>query len=424
MPAVQPATKRPKRVLATEEEVQQWAKESRTAEKGKGREGDEGARPAGGAEAARADHPKDGSRPSASVPAFAAHVASRPRVPDPAKLPRPPPPAHRLSSLLASPAAAAARPASPASAASPAARFTQLLVPARPSTPITPVRETKGILARAPPAQAVPAAESDGEEEGRDEWSPRKKKGGFLLAGLAARASAALAAARTAQTLWLHDMCRALSAAEGARTREELAAELGPAVRVLVLEVLAWERAAGEPAAGGRDRRRERRTVLARCRLLLPPSAGPPTDAEDDPPAAERDTTGLVLFSLHERPSSSSSSSAVPAPSPTKRTGPATSPAGLFVPTTAHDLRFVRPGAELWAWEPVREVVLSARAEDWRVAPPAARTHEVEEENEEVRVGWMLGAEEERERRERAQRERDGDRVTRALVCGRFAVVI
>ncbi|GAA6051429.1 hypothetical protein JCM3770_000516 [Rhodotorula araucariae] len=266
-----------------------------------------------------------------------------------------------------------------------------------------------------------------------DDWSPRKKKGGYLPTGMAARAAAVLAAARTEQTLWLHDMSRLVSSA-GALPRPQLAHALQPAVRLAVVTVLSFgSDAADTLVVGGRDRRRDRRTLLAQCRLLLPAEG---SGRDDGAPSEQRDLNGLVLFSLHERPASAS---AVPgAPSPSKRPAKANAsgaggtpgpppPASVVVPAAPADLRFLRPGAEVWVWEPFREVVLAQRAETWCIAAPSppssapADAPSVDDAGA-VQVEWEaglgIGA------RERAEEEREGDRTTKALVCGKFGVVV
>lgn len=351
----------------------------------------------------------------------------------------------------------------------------------------------RSILERAPPPQvvAVGAAaglgEEGGDDEGADLWSPRKKKGGYLVcvlsrslflsvvffilhrstlqpltsfaartrarsSGLAARASAVLAAARTEQTLWLHDMSRVLASSPahpGPRDREALARALRPAIRLVVVEVPALAAGAGDAGQAQvglgvtGDRRRDRRTLLARCRIVLPrqdaassSSSSPPPGLDADSPDPDPDLLGLVLFSLHERASSSSSYAGpapapAPAPSPTKpHPGTDASSASLLIPTVPPDLRRLRPGAEAWVWDPFREVVIDETGEGWRVRERGrgrgrgveggggARAREEEVDGEEEGVEWAA------EGGERPRGEvGDEGRTTKALVCGRFGIV-
>lgn len=286
---------------------------------------------------------------------------------------------------------------------------------------------------------------------------------------MAARASAVLAAARTDHTLWLHDMSRRLASPSslaggsggGGLALDELAQALRPAIRLVVVDVPS-STAGDEPGGGAGpmapDRRRGggQKSVLARCRIVLAPSiTRPPTSS---PPPESNDLVGLVLFSLHERSgsSSSSSSSAVPPPppapppppgpsSPTKPTTTATSrtrPRSLIIPTVPPDLRWVRPGAEAWVWDPFREVVLARDGEgegDWRMkarererrgrgeAEREVKMDEDEQEQDEQegpRVEWEDGARAQSKGPSVGTAGEQHEGTTRALVCGRFGIVV
>ncbi|GAA5853018.1 hypothetical protein JCM9279_003785 [Rhodotorula babjevae] len=386
---------------------------------------------------------------------------------------------HRLSSLSKPPVAARASTPRRAAAAAPGPATplttpSQLMrgLPQQISTPAVKREEDggsparpMGILARAPPLRDVPPlAGEDGAEEGEEAelWSPKKKKGGYLVSGMAARASAVLAATRTDHTLWLHDMSRRLASASsssatstsvaGGLMLDELAQALKPAIRLVVVDVPS-SALGDEPGAGASstvsDRRRgaAQKTVLARCRIVLPPSiTRPPTST---PPPETDDLVGLVLFSLHERSgATSSAASSVPPPppapppppsSPSKRTTTSrTRPRSLVIPTVPPDLRWVRPGAEVWVWDPYREVVLPRDEEggDWRMrgrererrgagqgerAGVIKQDEDEDEQEEGPRVEWD-GAARAQSRTAGAAREQEG--TTRALVCGRFGVVV
>lgn len=187
---------------------------------------------------------------------------------------------------------------------------------------------------------------------------------------MAARASSLFASGKTEQTLWLHDFSRRLTGL-GPTVLPSLQAAVEPDVRVVVLEVLSF----GSDEVDSfmmPDRRRERRSTLATCRLIQEPTrAAANTDEGDDWFAAPtRETQGVVLFSLHDQLGQAGSGSArsVPRPSPTKhaRTNNlAATPSpqknrerSLAVPAIPPDLRLIRPGAEVWIWEPFHEVQL------------------------------------------------------------------
>lgn len=283
---------------------------------------------------------------------------------------------------------------------------------------------------------------------------------------MAARASAVLAAVRTDHTLWLHDMSRRIASASsttstsasvgGGLALDELAQALKPAIRLVVVDIPSSS-SGDELGTGARattpDRRRGvgQKSVLARCRIVLPPSiTRPPTSS---PPTESDDLVGLVLFSLHER--SSSAASAIPPPpppapppppsSPTKRgtTTSRTRPRSLIIPTVPPDLRWIRPGAEVWVWDPFREVVLPRPRDDegdddWRLrgrererrsvregargyGREVKRDEDEGEQDEGPRVEWD-GAAQRAPADAAALEQQEG--TTRALVCGRFGVVV
>ena len=273
---------------------------------------------------------------------------------------------------------------------------------------------------------------------------------------MAARASSLLSAARTEQTLWLHDFSRRLAAVTSApssnsrttTTTTTLAAELRPDLRLRVLQVLSFGNDEADSFMAP-DRRRERRTTLAVCRLLVRDRDRPADAASSKGEPTTRETQGLVLFSLHDHHSAGSSTSSVPLPSPTKRPRTDSDPSSsssstartLAVPTIPPDLRLIRPGAEVWVWEPFHEVKLLG-AEDVRFdddedeqTPTSAQAFSVEEEERgtpapvggDVSVRWQNGRGGAADDHGEAELSIDGgaqDAVAKkGLVCGRFAIL-
>ncbi|GAA5933939.1 hypothetical protein JCM3775_000328 [Rhodotorula graminis] len=503
----QPATKRTKRILADDDELIAWQLEAHTSGKGKGRAvKDEPVGPSSRSAARSADEvkarpmpsaptsfrpvsafdfsPAASSRATSTTPKPSIVAATRTRAPSPSKTSSS---MHRLSSLSKPPVAA--RPSTPRRAAAAPASSSALTTPSQlmrglPQQLSMPAIKREdgggsakaaqmGILARAPPLRDVPplAGEDGGVDEGGESelWSPRKKKGGYIVSGMAARASAILAATRTDYTLWLHDLSRRLASASsssatsagGGLALDELAQALKPAIRLVVVDVPSSSPGdeLGAGAGSGSttpDRRRGagQKSVLARCRIVLPPSATSSSSSGSD------DLVGLVLFSLHERSGSSSSSAAAssvppppPAPpppsSPTKRTTTSsTRPRSLVIPTVPPDLRWVRPGAQAWVWDPFREVVLPPRegADDWRARASERERRSVgeregqgererrdvkrDEEGDEQepedgpRVEWDEAGLSGRAQRAGATATHEQEGTTRALVCGRFGIVV
>ncbi|GAA5990477.1 hypothetical protein JCM10908_007389 [Rhodotorula pacifica] len=359
----------------------------------------------------------------------------------------------------------------------PLSRLSRVLV--APSTP-TPAenekekKERKPALALSafrPPAPAVTSTAIAGGEEGpvggrpegddeememmEEEWSPRKKRGGYLASGIAARASSLLSGIRTSHTLWVHEFSRRLAQIAPFATSSvaALAKELQPDLRFKVLEVLTFAEGGGsegnDAAAEAdsfvvRDRRRERRSTLAMCRLLrdapAPSSAAASApsanqDGLEPPPPPTRETQGLVLFSLHDQlglATSTTGGSVVPLPSPTKNRHPGRGGGVVkpVIPAVPPDLRLIRPGAEVWVWEPFHQIgLVDPRAEGvvfdeesgLGIGQAGEGEEEVLEGVEGVAVRWENG-------HAVAGGRSAGDGSTEAvakkgLVCGRFAVL-
>ncbi|KAK4330360.1 hypothetical protein RTBOTA2_006013 [Rhodotorula toruloides] len=284
----QPPSKRARRVLATEEEMEEWEREKN----GRKNEG------------AAEDEKEDGAEGLANgrrqIPRLSDTTAP-PLNPQPPPPPRPAAaplkPFHPLTAFGLSPSltptsprlttsssSSTKRPARPAPVSALGRLPLPLPAPGRPKTPTTPreaeskptrplanlssllpvpspatpkekdgykEKEKKPILALAPSPSLIPsgAGVEDGEtEEGEDEWSPRKKgRGkGYLHSGIAARTSSLLSTSRTTHTLWLHSLSRLLSTHpstdSSGGTKEKLLERMRPDVRLRVgEEVWVWE---------------------------------------------------------------------------------------------------------------------------------------------------------------------------------------
>lgn len=254
--------------------------------------------------------------------------------------------------------------------------------------------------------------------------------------GLASRASSILSSARTAQTLWLHNLSRQLTAhtQDQALTLPLLHKLLHPDVRLSVIEVLPFGSSKVDSSAptSSPSLRDERKIILARCRLapldgeLVSPSRTPYPGLE---------TPGLVLFSLNEHPPASSQLGGIP---PRKKRDPEDNTRTVFVLSNPHDLRFIAEGAEVWIWDPLHKISLSTAFAEQELGagvelqgaagsmqqPPASVLDDA------GCVFWDSRTKEEREA-EREARERrarpksaKGEPKEWALVCGRFAVVV
>ncbi|GAA6015483.1 hypothetical protein JCM10207_008610 [Rhodosporidiobolus poonsookiae] len=312
------------------------------------------------------------------------------------------------------------------------------LVP-RPAVPAADEDDKKpladrSILAIAPRAAPPRAQDEALERLGTGRTSPGKKgkKGGYLLSGIASRAAAVLNAAKTDQMLWLHDVSRSLGTLTFPAPVPSILEIARPALRLVVLSIPPSSASAADEQSGAASRRGGKKTLLAQCRLELDdPSSAPATSAPGFSPSLSspsRDLIGLVLFSLHLSPTSS----ALPPPSPIK---PARTPAAdgrrtLHVPTNPHDLeRLVARnggGAEVWVFEPFYPVDL--------VPPPRLGEGEAfslkgvgealprPKREDEGGVEWDEEAE--RKRRMEEECEKNADRSRKALVVGRFAVLV
>ncbi|GAA5895595.1 hypothetical protein JCM6882_000348 [Rhodosporidiobolus microsporus] len=464
-----PPLKRQKRVLATEEEVQSWKGEKeveiKRADKGKGR-----------AEETEKEVDRDmredvetkKSRPSAKPPEPAAtkptfrpvatfgvfSPAPQPRTSTFTPKPRKETPArqvplarplHTLAALspFSSSSTPAPKPRSESQATPVTRLFGQLPTPLKnedgdEKKPF----EGRSILTMAPPKPPVVAEDSDVEvaEAGVPGWSPGKKgkKGGYLLSGIAFRASSLLSSARTDQTLWLHDFSRTLNSLPLPAPVSSLLEALPPALRLTVLSIPSFQLDGGVTedvtVRGGR------RTLLAQCKLELDASAASPGDHDEASPP--RDLLGLVLFSLHSYPTSSAT---LPPPSPVKSRKDASSassssdsPKTLYVPTNPHDLhRFLvrefegagqdgvaQRGVEVWVYPPFYPVELLPEPEVGDPSPFApARTSETAERDA-AGEGVEWDEDLERKREEERRRAKEAERQKKALVVGRFAVLV
>ncbi|GAA5901415.1 hypothetical protein JCM5296_003004 [Sporobolomyces johnsonii] len=415
-----PPPKRLKRTLATEEEQLEWKREEERVKRCEERSGAEG----GGLDESAKVKRKE---TTASRPLTSFGPPSRSAAPPapPAKNPPPLPPApKRLQAVSAfSPSHCVPSPAKPTVGTPVSQRVIQLFGSVADRKPDAKLLGAKKLLATVPPPQAVQYEHVEEAEEDVEEWSPRKKKGGYLLSGIASRASSVLASARTEQALWLHDLSRHLSTltASGPLSHTQLANALQPAVRLFILELPSSDAQEDDSTASRTDRTRDRRTVLAFCKLDVSDLA----DARDETPSTpERDLQGLVLFSLHERPSAPSSSVVVPPPHHDRSR---TTSRSVFVPANPHDLGLLRPGSEVWVWEPFHEVTLvGSDSGAWAIRPSGALDEGKGEEEGEGGVFWDSKPLEarDRERGARVRKAREDDRSRKGIVCGRFGIIV
>ncbi|GAA5867647.1 hypothetical protein JCM8547_001329 [Rhodosporidiobolus lusitaniae] len=466
-----PQPKRQKRVLATEEEVNAWDQERGedvpSVGKGKGRaveqeelkqrskqqlkEAQPRGRPTARLHADSSSTAKSSFGPLASTfgvsspstrgsdtPKSAISLPAKAAVGTPS---RPSPstatPLHRLSSFSPFPASTstpAKQTASATAQTTPITRvFGHLPVMREEGNEQKPT-EKRSILSLAPAAAPVPDAGADAEEDGNgDRWSPSKKgkKSGYLVSGIASRASALLTSAKTDQTLWLHDLSRSLSSLALPAAIPTLLDIAPPA---FCLRVISFPLSNGlTDTSSDPSLRGGKKTLLAQCRLELDEPAAPshPSDPSDLPPAPPRDLIGLVLFSLH---SFASSKSSLPPVSPVKpRSTTAKKDDGrrsLHVPTNPHDLqRFIvraveeKKEVEVWVWEPFFPVDLLPEPKmGEREAFPSAAAMPKDKRGDEEGVGW--DEELERKREEEVRLAKEADRKKKALVIGRFAVLV
>lgn len=251
--------------------------------------------------------------------------------------------------------------------------------------------------------------------------------------GLASRASSILSSARTAQTLWLHNLSRQLTARtqDQALTLPSLHKLLQPDVRLSIMEILPFgsSKVASSSTSSSPSIRDERKIILARCRLAV-------LDLDLESPSctsvSELETTGLVLFSLNEHPSASSQFGGVP---PRKKREPQDTTRTLFVPSNPRDLRLIVEGAEVWSWDPLHKISLSTAIAEQELGAgvelqgammpsqqsPASTIYNTGD------VFWdsrtKVEREKERDKRERRARPKETPKEW-ALVCGRFGVVV
>ncbi|GAA5931508.1 hypothetical protein JCM10213_003128 [Rhodosporidiobolus nylandii] len=438
-----PPQKRQKRVLATQDELEAWGtqaeKEKRKADKGKGRAAPELEEEGEGVmgDGTGGKKPKAAFRPLASnLGVFSPapkSTASRAKAGTPSRPAHLPQPLHSLSAMspFSTFSATPLKPAMPSPAMPVTKLFGQLPTPVkRDEDDKKPVVPAKSILAMQPPA---PSPAMAGEEvemgDGSQGLSPGKKgkKGGFLLSGIASRASNLLNVVKTEQGFWLHDLSRSIASLDLPAPIPSLLEVAPPALRLTVLSVLDSSTIHGEFSI-----RDGKRTLLAQCRLELDePSPFPASSPFDQPSSPHRDLVGLVLFSLH----SYSSTNAAPPVSPVKpRTAKEKAKddgrRSLYIPTNPHDLeRFISrgggEGVQVWVYEPFYPVDLLSEQVIGETPRPLAEVGGLKEADEElVGEGVEWDEELERKREEERRRAKDAERRKKALVVGRFAVLV
>ncbi|KAM0786148.1 hypothetical protein ACM66B_006956 [Microbotryomycetes sp. NB124-2] len=245
--------------------------------------------------------------------------------------------------------------------------FDSLAQSAGPARFLSP-HEARNLLDLVP--KTVAAELEDGaatalDEENAEFWSPRKKKGGFVVMGLAARAQGVLSASKTAQSLWLHSVSRQLSDLAMPLEHTLLVKALRPDLRVQIVQVFPFG-AARTTSSGpipSPSKRDERRVAVTRCRVLAF------SDNVSDETSGgwlngPSENQGLVIFSLHEHPATTAPVFAPPATRKLRADtsvhtpGQDDSTRSLCVPINPHDLRFSAPGTEVWLWQPLQQVVL------------------------------------------------------------------
>jgi hypothetical protein len=237
--------------------------------------------------------------------------------------------------------------------------------------------------------------------------------------GIASRAATLLNSSKTDQTLWLHDFSRSLSSLTLPAPVPDLLNAVPPALRLKIVSLPSTNTLSTEYST-----RNAQKTLLALCRIELD-DASPSNGAPSSP-----DLIGLVLFSLY----SFASSSMLPPPSPVKPRRPLQQDDGrrnLHVPTNPYDLhRFLaRKGGEeveVWVWEPFYPVDLLAVSDEGVAGMSLERAAEgtVKEEGamEGDGVDWDEEVGKKKEQEERQARA--ADRSKKALVVGRFAVLL
>jgi hypothetical protein len=237
--------------------------------------------------------------------------------------------------------------------------------------------------------------------------------------GIASRAATLLNSSKTDQTLWLHDFSRSLGSLTLPALVPDLLSAVPPTLRLKIVSLPS----ANNPSAEFSSRNGQK-TLLAQCRIELD-DASPSNGAPSSP-----DLIGLVLFSLH----SFASSSVLPPPSPVKPRKPLQQNDGrrnLHVPTNPYDLqRFLarKDGeeVEVWVWEPFYPVDLLALSDEGVAGMSLEGTAEgaLKEEGAMERDGvdWdeEVGTKQEQEER----KARAADRSKKALVVGRFAMLL
>ncbi|GAA5824187.1 hypothetical protein JCM5353_000343 [Sporobolomyces roseus] len=298
-------------------------------------------------------------------------------------------------------------------------------------------------------------------EDGEFEWESPKKKGkngGYLPSGMASRASSILSATKTDHTLWLHDLSRKLlnlpsqsqptsssnskSITKGGWSRRLLGEALQPELRLIVLSILSPSSSyhndgedPGRKGGGGGSK-----TILARCRLDLSPIDSPPFDDGE----SELDLSGLVLFSLHHRNTSTSTNNssfihpqAVPSkPSCDLENRAKRDQWNFYVPLGPSDLRMaLKEGSEVWVLGQgggYGEVELNEERETWKIGSKNEEESVKEEEenrkeqegerDSEMEVRWEAAGREERELEEKRRKKRE--RVKKGLVVTKFGILV
>lgn len=238
--------------------------------------------------------------------------------------------------------------------------------------------------------------------------------------GLASRAAGYLSSAQTSHTLWLHSISRKLKQQEPLKL-ELLYKILQPSMRLLVLECYPFRHSASanNSFGGYHSHRDDRRLALARCQLLLEFKE---TTVQEGLSAGDSSLDGLVVFSLHDN-APASTLTALNLPRRTRHKAQDDGRRHVSVPTTPHDLRFIEAQAEVWVFEPFREV--SLRVEDVisntvleRTKQPGVTSSGKESASSRFGKTGVL-----RNPERLGKHDRDGVEES-ALICCRFGVVV
>ncbi|KAK4704304.1 hypothetical protein P7C70_g1906, partial [Phenoliferia sp. Uapishka_3] len=305
------------------------------------------------------------------------------------------------------------------------------------------VEEGTKLTERVVPPVPTPPGDWEVDEDGGQQWSPRKRGAKHKLGGLASLTANLVSSSRTDQTLWMHTLSRLIAPLQAASSPPllylDLAKLVQPSVRLLVLSTISFP-SSSIPTSRHWE---ESRSVLARCRILLDPKAAASPEftnlnsdpQSDDSEIAEEDLVGLVLFSLHLHPPSFSNIYSVPPPFLTKTIDSRKiESAALFLPMHAHDLRFVKEGAEMWVWDPTYEIDMLGEGRSHEPLIPnklaskgggktKANDQTGGESAEDVFWDHRPAEQIEQERLDETKMEEEQEDVKKTLVCVRFGIV-